>query len=188
MSRRYGRNQRRRAREEIARQQAEVARLGSIASERYRDMIKERTQRTMVEREMVDWAARIVALHGPESAFAREMMTEGVDAGLFEAVAINGGPYRVDVGDPIDRLGPTRQGALLDASRTILDLFALGTRLDRDDVAFRRRFLIQGPDGASAVVMDMATLHRLRAHGDPGLARYLLGALVKPYMDGSARQ
>lgn len=184
MSRRYGRNQRRKAREQIALQLGEIGRLGHIASEHYQEKLRERTRRLSVEREMVDWAARIIALVGPDSAFAREMSTMGVDAQIFEAVALKGGPFRVDIGDPISRLGPTAEGELINASRMILDLFAVTTLIDKDGLRLRQRFMIQGPDGGVAVVMDMRTLHRLLERGDPGLARHLLESLVKPWMAG----
>jgi hypothetical protein len=182
MSRRFGRNQRRRMRETIANGADQIRRLSSVASERYRDMIKERTRRAMVERELVDWAARILTVAGPNSAFARHISTEGVDAGVFEAVALRGGSYQLSPIEPITLLGPTRERAMLGAARTVVEAFALLADLDADQLSHRVRFQISGPDGATALLLDQTTLHRLRAGRNAELAVYLLDRLIKPYL------
>lgn len=187
MSRRYGRNQKRRHREEQAALTREIARLTAVASDHWTRMASERAQRLAVERELVEWAADIVNLLGPESAFAREMHAEAVDARLFEAVAVRGGPYQAAVDTPLDRLGPTTELATIGMARKVVRLFATYAGMETDGAALRRRFIIVDPSGAQAILMDERTLYLMRKHGSATLARHLLERLVVPWMGAAEK-
>lgn len=184
MSRRYGRNQRRKARE--AQQLLEMLLRQTRASLQHESetRLREKRRRLEVERDLVDWAARIVTLLGPDSAFAHKLSSEGVNASLFEAVALQGNPFPVLPDQRLDWLPPEREALMVQSASKVVNLFAVYAGIRTSQVFQRYRLELLGPDGAAALAMDAETLRRLRAAGDPSLARYLLEALVKPWMAG----
>jgi hypothetical protein len=181
MSSRFGRNQRRKLREEIACRDRECERLTAVARGHYDDMIEEVRARGRTEGEMVEWASRIVALLGPTSAFARELVTLGVDAQQFASLA-SGLPMRVE--DPgIESLRPST-AAVVEMAKRVVEVFACYAGHETDHTSFRRRFEVVGPAGRAALVMDERTIHDLKSHGDRELLRYLTRQLLGPWMAG----
>lgn len=181
MSARFGRNQRRKLREEVARRDEEIERLGAVAREHYDRMVRHLRARERAEGEMVEWAARIVGLLGPTSAFAREVETMGIDAGLFEQLAA-GLPMRVEC-PGVESLRPD-VGSLVMQAAQLIETFACYAEHENDQTSYRRRFEVTGPDGRAALVMDERTLQTLKRHGDREMLRYLMRQLLAPWMAG----
>ena len=184
MARRFGRNQRRALREEVARLAKETVRLTDVAGMHHRAAIRYAEQAARVERELIDWSDSIVALLGDTSAFARQMATQDIDASLFVSITQEGRPFKIA---PVDgALHPThpRHIAAVFEARRIVDLFAVCAGVDSDAIRFQRRFFIRAPDGSFEMIMDERTLRHLRQSGDAGLRRYLLDRMMKPWEGG----
>lgn len=183
MSARYGRNQRRKHREELAARDREVTRLEAVASEHWEKTRQQLRHRAKLECEVIEWATRIVDLLGDDSAFAKDMPTRRIDAGLFSAVS-DGQPYRTRAtGRFVHPLNPSHVVAF-DTAQHIIDTFAIRAGQDADIIQLRRRFILQGPRGQRALMMDERTLHNLQSRGNVELQRWLLDQLVKPWMAG----
>ncbi|APZ81783.1 hypothetical protein vBEliSR6L_18 [Erythrobacter phage vB_EliS_R6L] len=175
---RYGRNQKRQHREEIAR-------LGKLADDFAAREAKERSKRLSLEQEMIEWAGRIASLLGPESAFARDLHEIALDPAFFDAVAFEGRPLRMEPRRAMERVS---RGATLREACEFVDLFATTATPERDEIAYRWRFLIRGKDGALAMMMDERTLYTLKAQGDRALIDYLTRQLVQPWLkEGASR-
>lgn len=184
MSARFGRNQRRKLREDVARRDREIARLESVARDHYDDKMRHLRERARVEGETAEWAARIVSLLGPESAFARELASLNIDAGLFQRL-VDGLPTRLDC-TGLEDLRPLPK-PMLNAALTIVEGFACYAGHERDLARYRRRFEVVAPDGRRVLVMDDRTVHALRQGGDRELLRYLMGQLLLPWARGEVR-
>lgn len=182
MSSRFGRNQRRKMREEIAKRDREISRLEAVATEHYERMLAEKRKRIATEGDLQEWARRIADLLGTDSAFARELVEKGVDPGLFRSIVEMGNPMRGEIPRPLmpfsDEPIPVSMAAKL------INLFSIHATIDRDQIAHRRRFLIRGPQGARALMMDERSIYNLSRSGNNELARYLLAELVAPFMAG----
>lgn len=188
MSRRFGRNQRRKLQAEIAARDGEIKRLGAVTSEHYRQMIRERTRRVKVEADLIEWAARILAHVPPESVFARELHRHDIDAGLFEAVTVGGAPYRLSPpSGRYDSLGPSREGAMNLTAARIVEAFAIWAHAEPEIARQAMRFQINGPNGAWALALDERTMQIEMRRGSPELARHLLTQLVEPFMERTSR-
>lgn len=181
MSRRFGRNQRRRMREEIALQAMLLRQTRASLESESAGRLKEKRARVALEHEMAEWAERIASLLGPESAFAREVSEMGLDPGLFHSVAHEGRPLAVE---PRSTLTRVAGGMTMREAREIIDLFATTATPERDGAAYRWRFLIRGKDGAAALMMDERTIYTLKRNGDRALRDHLVRQLVEPWMEG----
>lgn len=183
MIRRFGRNQRRKLRDEITLRDKEIQRLEAVASLHWNAMLQERNRRQKVEREMADWAQRIVAVLGPDSAFVRELNTKDVDADMFELIAIGGRRLVVEPRQSLGGIGPTAEGEILKLAVTVIDTFAIYAETHIDDLACQVYFLIRSPKGDVALMMDHRTMYQLRSHGSAELGRHLLQKLIAPFME-----
>lgn len=186
MSARFGRNQRRKLRAELDLQAMLLRQTRASLESESKARLEEKRRRIQLEGEMGEWASRIVALAGPHSAFARELADEGIDGSLFGFVVDEGGAFRWSPRGPLVRpwSGPP---AMIDVCRHVVDLFAVGGYVERDDFAYRTRFEIKGPDGRAATVMDERTLQTLKRTEDRQLQRYLLAQLIEPWQRGQFR-
>lgn len=188
MSARFGRNQRRKMRESHAAElamQAMLLRMNHAALvDESAALIKERQARLRLESELATWAQRIVNILGTDSAFARKLIEKGVDPSLFKLIA-EGSPMRALIDPPMR--APMREEPMpLNMASKLIDLFSIHASAEIDTIAFRRRFLIRGPEGAVALMMDERTIYNLTRGGDDDLARYLLDAMITPWMAGKA--
>jgi hypothetical protein len=190
MSARFGRNQRRKMREAHAAElamQAMLLRMSQAAladqSEAYH---REKGKRVALEQELTEWARRILLLLGEDSAFARHMAVTKVHAPVM-ASAKAGRPMRLNQLPPLASLVSSGPVPLRVALQTV-EAFAVFAEARRDDLAYRVRFLIEGPDGARALMVDQSTLYRLRDGSEAGLRRYLAEALVDDYLAASKRK
>lgn len=173
MSARFGRNQRRKLREALA---AETVRRERAEAERNRANIALRR----LESDMDEWAGRIAALLGPKSAFAREMIEEGIDARWFEDLTSGGLPMMLDPHRPFVGFSSMPPANM---AHKLIEAFAITANAETDDLDRRVRFIIRGPDGARAMMCDQRTLYDLRrGPGDMELKRWLLERLVAPWM------
>lgn len=172
MSRRFGRNQRRKLRDE-------VARLEAVSSGHYADKLTYLRRLERAEGEMVEWADRILTLLGPNSAFARELNRLGVDAGYF-ANLLEGMPMRLEA-PGVTSLRPRTAEAVRIAA-DVVEAFAVYAVHEDDFLSRRVRFEVAAPDGRAAIMMDHQTLHLLRGRGGPELKRYLMNRLLGPFM------
>lgn len=175
MSRRFGRNQRRKLR-------ADLASAIAAASHAKREKEEHARARLALEGELIDWAARIVALLGPESAFARVMAEHNIDHALFDDVAINGQPFFVEPYQPLAAPGPE---PLADVAASVIGLFA--TYAVPENERYRWRFIIRRRDGEAALIADERTIYQLRRRGDRELVRFITSQLVKPWLEGGRK-
>lgn len=144
MSARFGRNQRRKLRAEVAARDAEVARITAVAAGHF-DRVRYLADKVRdQDREVVGWAERIIALLGPESAFTRRMARRVVDPIEFGRVTDGGGPLRLFPREPLDFRHPV-DAKLIETARHMVDAFAVWARADRDDLRYRSRFEIVSP-------------------------------------------
>jgi hypothetical protein len=186
VSARFGRNQRRKMREAHDRELGLQAMLlrqaqASLASES-QGRLKEKHARARLEIAMSEWARRIVSLLGPDSAFARELIEKGVPPGLFASVVEQGHPMRVKPPQPL--LAIPDEPIPVNMAMKVIELFSIHAKAENDEISYRRRFLIRGPDGARALVMDARTIHQLTRNGDSELAHFLITELIVPFMAG----
>jgi hypothetical protein len=193
VSARFGRNQRRRLRADIAALDREVTRVGEVAKEaiaRAEDRAgKAERAFTRLQADMTEWAERIVAVLGEKSAFARDVAVVGVDQAMWNAVS-DGRPYRV-APIPVPTLRDfDKPVSPMTAYRTI-DAFAVAVEHARDELHYRTRFLIRwngSDDDAQALMMDERTLYEMRRTQNEELAHYLLKRLVEPWMATGKRK
>jgi hypothetical protein len=179
MSRRFGRNQRRKMREEIALQAMLLRQTRSSLESERAGRLKEKRKRLDLEEEMIKWAERISALLGPKSAFARDLHVMEVDSQLFDAVVYGGLPMR---GAPRITRSPGPSRMATDEACRLVDLFA--TTAVPEPQGHRWRFVIRDKDGAVALMMDERTIHALKRSGDRDLIEYLARELVVPWAKG----
>lgn len=186
MSRRFGRNQKRALREEIAKRDREVERLSAVAAEHWQKMRQEAQRADEMDRSLVEWASRVLALLGPESAFTRDVMRRAVDEREWEMsrreLRMRG--YPADRG--VMRSPPGRE--MVEMSLRVLDLFVVAPEKYLDELSGRVRFEIVSPDGRAALVLDELTLSRLRSSEDASLIRFLTTHLVEPWAGGRVPQ
>lgn len=181
MARRFGRNQRRALRNEIVNLSKETVRLTSVAGQHHSTAQRYAAELSRVQGDLIEWADRIVTLLGDTSAFAREMATEGVDAGLFQLVVEEGRPYRCVPSDGLMHPMQPQQISVVFKARQIMDLFVVCAGCNSDTLRYKRQFFIQAPDGRFELVMDERTLQLLRQSGDAGLRRHLLDNMLAPW-------
>lgn len=186
MANRFGRNQRRKLREahaaELSLQAMRLRQaMASLDSERAA-RIEEKSARIRLETEVSRWAERIANILGRESAFARELVAKGVTQELFSSVAA-GRPMRGEVKQPLRPISP-RSCVPFGEARKLIDLFSIQARTDAVTLSSRLRFLIRGPNGDVALMMDRQTIDNLTKSGDTELAYYLLEVLIMPWMSG----
>ncbi|MBS67242.1 MAG: hypothetical protein Tp170SUR191951_35 [Prokaryotic dsDNA virus sp.] len=182
MGKRYGRNQKRQHREERARLAKEIERLGFVATKHWEAAGRERSRRQGVERDLVDWADRIITLLGRESAFAREIASHLIDEATFIEVAEAGRPYRVQPPRSLSSLGPSTESVVLLDASTVIELFA--TSAEPRDLGDRYRFEVRRPDGRAVLLADKRTIADLMQRGDAQLIEYLLAKLIRPWFKG----
>lgn len=180
---RYGRNQKRRHREEAKRLRAEIDRLGHVARDHHEDKLRHLRARERTEGELIEWARRIIALLGPESAFTRKLHQHGVDADLFTR-AVGGLPLSVSGRAPV--LRPGTDALVREASR-VIECFAVYAYGQDDRISRAARFEIVDPDGRTAMMVDMQTLRDLKASRDSQLQRYLVANMLGPWLAGEVR-
>ena len=186
MSRRFGRNQKRALREEIAKRDREVERLGAVAADHWQKMAQEAKRADALDRSLVDWATRVLALLGPESAFTRDPMRRAVDEREWEMARRE---LRLRT-YPNDR-GAMRSPAgreMVDTSLRVIDLFVVAPEKYVDELSQRVRFEIVAPDGRAALVLDELTLSRLRSTENEELIRFLSTHLAEPWAGGRVPQ
>lgn len=177
MAKRYGRNQRRKHREEIAR-------LEAVCTMHHDRMLDERHERLRAERDLVDYASHILSVLGPTSAFRREGVEKReVSIAHFEAI-LRGEPMLLDEWRPLSLLGPSLESEIVSTARSILQAFAVHALSDKDDLHQRVIFQITAPDGRAVLAMDRQTLENMRAGGSKQLAEHLLRQMVRPWMEG----
>ena len=186
MSRRFGRNQRRKMREEIATHAMLLRQSQASLASESEARLKEKRKRLELAGDLQEWARRIADLLGTDSAFARKLIEKGVDPSLFRAIVEMGNPMRGEIPRPLLPFAPDDPIPVNMAAK-LIDLFSIHASIDRDQIAFRRRFLIRGPQGARALMMDERTLYNLCMSGNNELARHLLHELVAPFMAGKGR-
>lgn len=181
---RYGRNQKRRHREERERLQFEIERLEWVASNHHEKKQRAITQLEDLKRSVTEWAADIVAIMGPDSAFCRELAERSVDPDLFDFVVETGGPLRAEKTQ--QQIRPWDFGEQLSPGiAQIIETFA--TSAVTEDMGDRKRFMITSSDGRRALMMDARTEHTLRQRGSGVLAEYLLKQLIGPWAKGEGK-
>lgn len=169
MASRYGRNQKRKAREEIERLTKENAK----AEDRLIDLARDNG---ILRYRIRDWADEILSLLGKGSPFLENLSVLGVD---FEQLryAKGYGKYRVA---EIERLSFTREvGPIQDISHSIMDLFVYYVDEHVDEMRNQRVFELRSVQGGSAFVCDERTIQEyLGGEGPQRLAEYIQRQLV----------
>lgn len=181
MAKRFGRNQRRKMRNQIAARDAIIEALKQTLAEQVERTAKARAELTALEASMVDWADRIVALLGPDSAFAREFGDKLMDGDTFDALVSARLPLRADC-RPAFTPFRLMEPRMVQMAEDLIDLFATYVRAERDNILMRRAFFIESPSGSRALMADERTLQTLRARGSGPLTRYLIDGLIAPWL------
>lgn len=158
MGKRFGRNQKRRLREQIAFLEADRADL-CAANEVVRAKLSvSEAQLERLRRDMQEWGQRIVRTLGPSSAFnlriAERALPYPLDHGM--AVQVDAGGYRLGPGAIYGGAAPALVGA-----GEVVNAFSVWCRTHADELRGRVIVdLVSGRSGRHAYAMDMLTFSR----------------------------
>jgi hypothetical protein len=184
MANRFGRNQRRKMRDEIARQ-------GRVLDEAF-DNIDRQTRsarraweaQARQERWFTDWASRIYAIVGPGSAFAAEIKGQEIEAEWFDLVARCNHPHRLRPAERFSLASVMESRAMPVAhAEQIVEAFAFFVERHENIFDHRQVVTLHAPSGKLALAMDARTFHDLKERAPNVLARHFYEKLIAAFFD-----